>query len=136
MKSTDKQGQRVGIFWLVEGRLIIDSTPLSEAEPYGDCLTHCNGHIDYWTEQQLLGELPLGVEYEEHPRGRVVFNSKTQRFSLYADRCILRRKSVVKQIMKAMCLPESLTEVCTDGREGHYRCSECLRAAERCEADP
>ena len=29
--------QRVGFFWLLQGRLIIDACPLSEAEPYCDC---------------------------------------------------------------------------------------------------
>lgn len=33
----------VGIFWVIDGRLVIDSTPLSEAEPYGDHLTHARG---------------------------------------------------------------------------------------------
>jgi hypothetical protein len=33
---TSVQKQMVGIFWLVDGRLIIDASPLSEAEPYGD----------------------------------------------------------------------------------------------------
>jgi hypothetical protein len=31
---------RVGIFWLIDGKPLIDSTPLGEAEPYGDHLTH------------------------------------------------------------------------------------------------
>jgi hypothetical protein len=32
--------QLVGIFWPVGGKLVIDSGPLSEAEPYGDHLTY------------------------------------------------------------------------------------------------
>jgi hypothetical protein len=38
--------QMVGIFWLVEDRLIIDASPLSAAEPYGECLTHRNRLLD------------------------------------------------------------------------------------------
>jgi hypothetical protein len=34
---------RVGIFWLLDGKVIIDSTPLSMAEPYGTALTHPTG---------------------------------------------------------------------------------------------
>ena len=37
------------------------------------------------------GEVPRGTEYEEHPRGRVNFNTKAQRFTLYSDACILRK---------------------------------------------
>ena len=37
--STRTTEPRVGIFWLVDGEPLIDSTSLSEAEPYGDHLT-------------------------------------------------------------------------------------------------
>lgn len=127
---TDQAPPKVGIFWLIADRLILDASPLNEAEPYGDCLTHQKGHIDFWTEQQRLGELPKEVEYEEHPRGRVVFNTKTHRFMMYADRCILVNKAAVNQIKKAMHLPLGQTDVGTDGRSGHYRCYRCLESSD------
>jgi len=130
------QGQSmVGIFWLIGDRLILDMSPLSEAEPYGDCLGHPTSHIDYWTAQQRIGAVSREIEYEEPPRGRVVFNKKTQRFDLYADRCILKRKAVVKRIMEAMHLPASHTDIGTDGHFGHYKCSKCLETSCACEDD-
>src|ERR1700689_5305755 len=106
------QGQSmVGIFWLIGDRLILDTSPLSEAEPYGDCLGHRTSHIDYWTAQQCLGAVSRDMEHEESPRGRGGFNKRTQRFALYADRCILKRKAVVKRIMGAMHLPTSQTSI-------------------------
>src|ERR1035438_4845642 len=53
--SSDQLETRVGIFWLVNNQLIIDCTPLSAAERYGDCLNHAKSHIHYWTEQQRAG---------------------------------------------------------------------------------
>lgn len=130
------QGQPiVGIFWLLGNRLIFDTSPLSEAEPYGDCLGHEESHDHYWTVQQGLGNVPRDVEYYEHPRGRVVYNTKTQRFALYADRCIVKQKSVVSRVMEAMCLPASQTDVGTDGPGGHYKCSECTQTSEDREDD-
>jgi hypothetical protein len=125
----------VGIFWLFEDRLILDTSPLSEAEPYGDCLGHRTSHIDYWTAQQRLGTVSREVEYEEPPRGRVVFNKRTQRFDLYADRCILKRKLVVKRIMEAMPLPTNQTNIGTDGQFGHYKCLKCLETSRAFEDD-
>ena len=73
----------VGIFWRVAGALVVDRTPLSRAEPYGDCLTHGPGHYERWEAWQQLG--PRGLreqghpgailvtEYDEWPRGRVVY---------------------------------------------------------------
>ena len=125
----------VGIFWLLGDRLILDTSPLSEAEPYGDCLGHRTSHIDYWTAQQRFGTVSREIEYEEPPRGRVVFNKRTQRFDLYADRCILKRKAVVKRIMEAMHLPPNQTNVGTDGPFGHYKCLTCLETSFACEGD-
>ncbi len=126
MTQCDSKQPLVGIFWWFRGKLMIDASPVSEAEPYGDCLTHRNSHIDYWTQQQRLGVVPKEIEYEEPPRGRVVFNMKTERFKVYADRCILAKKAVVNQIKRAMHLPNGGTDVTTDGHHGHYRCHRCL----------
>ena len=69
----------------LQRQAVTDSTPLSEAEPYGDVLTHAKGHIDYWTELQERGAIPIEVEYEEPPRGRVGYDSKEERV-LHAGR--------------------------------------------------
>lgn len=34
----------VGIFWSVDGVLVVDRMDLAEAEPYGEYLTHPVGH--------------------------------------------------------------------------------------------
>jgi hypothetical protein len=115
--------RRVGIFWLAGSRLLRDTSPLSEAEEYRECLTHPTSHIEHWKHLQQIGMVPSDIEYEEHPRGRVVVNVLTERFAIYADRCILKRPSVVSRIVKAMHLIPSETEIKTDD---HYRCFKCL----------
>jgi hypothetical protein len=71
---------------------------------------------------EMRGEVRRGSAYEESPRGRVNFNSKTQRFNLFADACILRRKNVVAKLMLLMHLPDD-TALSADE---HYRCFRCL----------
>lgn len=126
MKTSRTPEPCVGIFWLFRGRTIIDSTPLSMAEPYAAALTHPTAHIDYWDGLRRTGEVPAEVEYEEPPRGRVAFDTREQRFHLYADKCILSRREVVREIMDAMHLPPGKT---SEGRDGHYRCPKCLYPA-------
>jgi hypothetical protein len=116
----------VGIFWLFDGELIIDFTPLSKAEPYDTALTHPTGHIDYWARLQHTGTVPADVEYEEPPRGRVVFIGREQRFHLYADKCILSQRKVVRKIMDAMHLSPGKT---SELRDLQYRCFNCLYPA-------
>jgi hypothetical protein len=116
----------VGIFWLFNGELIIDSTPLSKAEPYDTALTHPTGHYKYWSRLQHTGAVPADVEYDDQPRGRVVFDGREQRFHLYADKRILSQRKFVKKIMDAMHLPPGKT---SEVRDEQYRCSECLSPA-------
>jgi len=113
----------VGIFWFFDGKIIIDSTPLSTAEPYGTALTHPTSHIDYWTWLQQTGVVPTEVEYEEPPRGRVVYDGRERCYHLLADKCILSRRDVIGQIMAAMNLSPDKT---AEGRDEHYRCYKCL----------
>jgi hypothetical protein len=112
----------LGIFWLVDGKLIIDSTPLTEAEPYGDSLTHPRSHVDTWAQFQQVGKAPRESEYEEYPRGRVMHHPKSGQYTILADKCILARKDLIAQITDALHLPAK-TKIGTDP---HYRCFFCL----------
>ena len=119
---TQIEAPLLGIFWLVGKRLIIDTMPLSEAGKYGDFAIFEGDHVTYWSELERRGEVPRDSDYEEHPRGRVNYNTKTRTFTLFLDRCIFRKKHVVKKLMSLMHLP-SETVLLSDG---HYRCFHCL----------
>lgn len=43
---------RVGIFWLLDGRFILDGSSLDHADPYGACMTHAVGHLEHWGSLQ------------------------------------------------------------------------------------
>ena len=121
-KNSDR-APHLGIFWLVDGKLIIDSSPLSEAEPYGDHMNHPRGHVDVWTKFERSGQVPRGSEYEEYPRGRVMFDTTNESFTILADKCILKRKDMIAQIKKALHLHKKVKT----GTDPHYRCPLCLR---------
>ena len=112
----------VGIFWLVRGELLFDTTPLSRAEQYGDFKIHGGDHVSVWERFRSANTVPQEMEYEESPRGRVMFNSTLGNFTLFADRCILRRKAIVAKIRKQLHLPKNTIE----STDSHYRCFSCL----------
>jgi len=58
--STRTTEPRVGIFWVVDGKPLIDSTSLNEAEPYGDHLTH----------QSCLRSVWFGGDYSPSRTGK------------------------------------------------------------------
>ncbi len=127
----DKQAGLVGIFWAVPDaggtQLVTEATSLADAEPYGDVLTHPNGHYETWSAWQALGPaalarrgLPVAIvwhEYEDLPRGRVVYHVPDRRFTVYADMRLLA-PAMQARIIAAFTLPVGRTRLSTDP---HYR---------------
>ena len=122
-KNAKPTAPNVGIVFLVGKTLLIDRTPVSEGEIYGDFRIHERGHDMYWETLKKTGAVPPDTEYDDYPRGRVAYNTKTGKYSLLLDRCILKNKSVVNKIMSELNLPTKRTEMDTDSQ---YRCPNCL----------
>ena len=108
----------VGIFWFVADaaggtRLLALGRALADAEPYGDCLTLPDGHAHAWGAWRD-GSLPPpapglhpvidATEYDEWPRGRVVFDTNDRRFVVYADRQLLTAPRLAR-VRAAFALP-------------------------------
>jgi hypothetical protein len=121
---TSKTRIEGGHFWIFRGELILDTTPVSQSEEYGEAKGHPRGHLQHWTELQRTGAMSRDLEYDDPPRGRVVHFPKDKRFVLYVDPCILTRKNIVRRIMAEMNLPHNHTRISSDD---HYRCLRCLR---------
>ena len=79
-KHDAKTEARLGIFWLVDGKLLIESAPLSECEQYGDHLNYPGSHIRVWERWQEFGKAPAETEYEEYARGRVMYGTNANTF--------------------------------------------------------
>ena len=107
--------------------LVTDATPLAEAEPYGDCLTHSRSHYEVWERWKALPatervrlvipDIILMHEYEEFPCGRIVYSKPEAAFWVYADRRLQGTKRVAK-IIRRFGLDGERWKVCSDA---HYR---------------
>lgn len=121
----------VGIFWVIQepgslATLLDHRCSLREAEAYGCMLTCPHGHYEMWEEwRRTLGGVNTRLkqflranEYEEWPRGRVVYDSESNRFTLWADRQKLQRPDLLAIIVEKFGLPADRTDA-KPGR--HYR---------------
>jgi hypothetical protein len=120
----------VGIFWGFEDSsgvvLAIDATPLKDAEPYGEFLTHPRGHYEVWEWWKSLGavrlkkmDLPtliMSSEYEAFPRGRLVFDTTRELYIIYAD-LTLQKASTIEAVIHRFGLAGCRTAVRSDS---HY----------------
>ena len=113
----------VGIFWVLGKRILLDTTPITEAESWAEFKTHPGDHITVWRTYQRAGAVSEDLEYDDVPRGRVGYNTKTAEYLFLADRCILKNKSLVSKIMRKMNLLHKNTKISSDE---HYRCPKCL----------
>jgi hypothetical protein len=128
----------VGIFWLVqtsngEPTLLAAGCPLDLAEAYGDCLTYSPGHYETWdhwrrdrTVDPALRAIVRSYEYEDWPRGRIVFDRTRDQFILCADRKLLT-PATIAHIATHFHLRGDRTEVQTD----HYQSAETRNALEK-----
>lgn len=126
-QTRDPSDAYVGPYWFVRddsgGLLVIAHTcALADAEQYGACLTSPHGHYELW-EGWRTGRPPHGMagvvrdaEYEEWPRGRVVFDAVRSRFLVYADSQIFRDE-LLQRVLDQFGIPR---EMAMFQRDEHY----------------
>jgi hypothetical protein len=124
-ESAQRETPHIGIIWVVqmpdgEARLLSAGCPLDQAEPYGDCLTYGPGHYETWahwrrdrTVEPALRALVRSHEYENWPRGRIVFDQSRDLFIIYADRKLLTPATIAR-LKTQFHLPTERIEVQSD----------------------
>jgi hypothetical protein len=111
----------VGIFFVVEGRIYVDSLPFTENPSYAGYRTFYRNHPDFWDFLQQ-GPRRHPYRYEEVARGRVSYHNASERFKLFADRCIVKKKRLLRTVMGEFNLPANTVVRMDD----HYQCLGCL----------
>lgn len=132
ISAFEAAGPSVGIFWLVETSTgtthwLTAGCSLQAAEPYGDFLTFPDGHYEAWERWRQTKDLDAALralvrsfEYEDWPRGRIVYDRPKNRFTLYADAKLMKPETIAR-IRERFVLPAELTSV---ERDFHYQSSE------------
>jgi hypothetical protein len=112
----------VGLFFVVGRKPFVEGIPWTENPSVSGFRTYPVGHPEFWSRLQQRGVVPQGTPYEDCPRGRVNRFDATGRFTLLADRCIIKSKTLVREIMAALGLPKGTAVM----RDLHYRCAVCM----------
>jgi hypothetical protein len=104
---------RVGIFWCYKEQIISASVPLESGVDEGDFVNGPYDHISYWeVVRQTHRELKY-LEYEEVPRGRVLYEKGKKRFRIYMDKCLFNNDHK-KLLLITFCLKETDFDFATD----------------------
>ena len=125
-KSKTASLPEVGIFWIdLKGTMFAESVSIRDAEDFGDFKIFGGDHYNLW--HKAVRENPQwdGFEYEEIPRGRVIWHNipKKPEFVVYLPKEILRYKG---KVTAQFNLPAG--HVRFDTTDEHYRmCDVCNR---------
>lgn len=89
----------IGIFWFYKDEVIgiAHEFSLHEADSIG-LIDSQYAHMDYWEKLKLQIPGLEHTEYEQLPRGRVIFNTHKGKAIIYLDKTLLQR-SKVNQIL-------------------------------------
>lgn len=81
---------RIGLYWLHGDQVLGLSCALSQAEPgVPGLLDSPFTHVDAWEAVRSEAGLPPHIEYDDLPRGRVLYSISLQRSIVYGDRAFL-----------------------------------------------
>jgi hypothetical protein len=99
-------GGKVGIFWWFRGRLLSSSVPLSKGVDCGQNIDSPLNHCNYWRSIQQQHPELQHFEYDDIPRGRVLFSKQSNKFYVYMD-VKLHKPRIKHALCQAFCLPEN-----------------------------
>ena len=105
---------RVGLFFVVKGRVILYACQLSRAERYGDFLIYPLSHDAIWEAKHRA---QYRVDFDYYPRGRIVYDQVSDRYTIYHDRCCRKDAEMIGSSYAPVKVEYSLDE--------HYQCRKC-----------
>ena len=105
---------KVGLFFLADGKLLLHTCPLADAQPYSDFLNYPYSHDAIWRKHY---QHTYHVDFDYWPRGRIIYCTATRTYSLFYDVCMV---DAAKEMVKAFG-----DEKVQMMRDEHYQCHTC-----------
>ena len=116
------QKAKIGIFYLIKGRILSEAVSVSTIEPSGAVRAYPRQHHELWSELQKKDPDLNELDCYALPRGRVRYNEKNKKFEITADQHILEVERFINRIIQEFHLKKSDIELKEDE---NYRCSIC-----------
>ena len=113
-KTIGKLNGYIGLFFVVEKSLLLHTCAFAEAEKGGDFLNYPESHDDCWQREYYH---IYDVDYDYFPRGRIIYNHKTNKYTIYHDKCAVAAAESLHE-----CYTNTNCELVNDE---HYQCYTC-----------
>lgn len=114
---------KIGLFYVINGIVYGDMNDVRDIEPSPLGLKDSNNtHYGYW-KFHMKSYYPeyRRLDYDYFPRGRIIYNPKSDEYVVYMDKCLDNEKSK-DLIIDEFNLPRDKTRFDSDE---HYQCHSC-----------
>ena len=106
---------KVGIFWVYKGKVTGKSRDASEGIGANGWIDSPDGHPGVWETEPAFTRLRAdGKEYQDIPRGRLVWKQEPGKSVIYMDKKLLRSESAKKKVAAFFELDADKVEWKTD----------------------
>ena len=99
----------MGIFWHYKKKLLTYSFPVNEVPEQSGFIDVGMGHYDLWSTFQKLDRDLKDVEYEELPRGRILYDVANKIYKVYASSTMILTEGFQDLVFHTFNLPKTAT---------------------------
>ena len=104
----------VGIWWFIDGKMVADSIPWTEAPEHAGFYNGNSDHHKLWTRVQRFLPKLRDSEYTDFPRGRVVYDKSKTNFMCYGSKKSTYSTPMRRRILTEFKLPLAQTKFLSD----------------------
>ena len=105
---------RIGIFWMVAGRIVAFAEPVDRVRAVGEFKDSRFGHHRMWQAVVRKRRELVGRDYRERPRGRVRYSVTDDEYRLFLPTKLSRQPRLVTRIVSRFELPAEKVRVCLE----------------------
>jgi len=97
----------IGLFWIYKSQIYLKSIKVDNVKEINDFIDSDFSHYKVWDEISLQNKVFYLYEYEDIPRGRVIYDVKNTQYIIYSNNNIINTDKCKRLILKAFMLEES-----------------------------
>jgi len=97
----------IGIFWIYKQNIYLKTIDIDSVEANNDFIDSDFAHYQIWDEISSQNKDFYLYEYEDIPRGRVIYDVKNANYIIYSSNDIINSDESKKIIVKAFDLNEN-----------------------------
>lgn len=103
------QKEKIGIFWYYDQKLMVKASALTEVKPVAGYADYEVTHHEVWDSLRFSNPELFDDEYDEVPRGRVIFNANQNLFYVYSSAKLISDRIFQGKVLEQFILPRAKT---------------------------